>query len=56
MKHDNSLVVNADGATTDEGKVSKEREEEEKIHPCLKGVITMTFRTASGIHCHRCHR
>ena len=29
MKHDNSLVVNADGGTTDEGKVSKEREEEE---------------------------
>ena len=44
MKHDNSLVVNADGATTDEEEVSKEVEEEKKSHPCLncpKGYMSI---------------
>ena len=42
-KHDN-LLANADDATTDEGEVSKEVEEEKKSHPCLhcaKGYMSI---------------
>ena len=42
-KHDN-LLANADGATNDEGEVSKDVEEEKKSHPCLhcaKGYMSI---------------